>query len=52
MWFTSENTQGYTDAELDALNDEMDEIMSMIDPDDIDAQNEAEKAFKDKVAAR
>ena len=50
--FTADNTTGYTQEELDALNTELTERLDMIDPNDTDAREEAEKAFADEVARR
>ena len=50
--FTTENTTGYTQQELDALNAELVERLAGIDPDDIDARQEVEKAFADEVSHR
>jgi hypothetical protein len=53
MAFTTiDNTTGYTQAELDALNAELAERLAEIDPDDTDARAEAEKAFADEVSRR
>ena len=50
--FTTGNTDGYTQAMLDALNAELAGRLAAIDPDDIDARAEAEKSFADEVARR
>lgn len=50
--FTTDNTDGYTQAQLDALNVELTERMATIDPNDTDARADAEKAFHDEVARR
>lgn len=50
--FTQDNTAGYTDAELNALNEELTTRLAAIGPADVDARNEAEKAFADEVARR
>ena len=50
--FTADNTEGYTQADLDALNAELAERLSTINPDDIDARADAEKAFHDEIAGR
>lgn len=47
--FTLDNTSGYTQAELDALNGER---LALIDADDPEARVEAEKAFYDEVSYR
>lgn len=47
-----ENTTGYTFAELAALNAELAVRLALIDPDDVDARDEAAKAFADEVASR
>ena len=52
MAFTMDNTEGYTAAELAALNAELAERLAEIDPDDVDARYAAEKAFNDEVAGR
>jgi hypothetical protein len=52
MSFTRGNTEGYTDAELAALNAELAERLAAIDPDDIEALQDAEKAFADEVSRR
>lgn len=52
MAFTTDNTQGYTDAELAALNAELAAKLTAIDPDDTDARAEVEKAFHDEVSGR
>lgn len=50
--FTRDNTEGYTQAELDALNAELAQRLAAIDPDDTEARAEAEKAFADEVSRR
>lgn len=50
--FTTDNTTGYTQAELDALNAELAQRLSEIDPDDVEARWDAEKAFADEVSHR
>lgn len=52
MAFTTDNTTGYTQAQLDALNAELAAILAAIDSDDTDARHEAEKAFADQVSRR
>lgn len=52
MLFTIENTTGYTQAELAALNTELAVRLAEIDPDNIEARIEAEKAFADEVSRR
>lgn len=52
MTYTMDNTEGYTAAELAALNVELAARLAQIDPDDVDARAEAEKAFHDEVARR
>lgn len=47
--FTMENTEGFTQAQLDFLNAELAERLAEIDPDDTDARQRAEKAFSDEV---
>ena len=50
--FTQQTTDGYTDAELDALNAELAARLSSIDPDDTDALTAAEKEFAHEVTKR
>lgn len=50
--FTTDNTEGYTQAQLDALNAELAERLAAIDPNDTDARFNAEQAFSDEVARR
>jgi hypothetical protein len=50
--FTRDNTSGYTEAELAALNVELATVLAAIDPDDTDARERAEKAFADEVSRR
>lgn len=52
MAFTTDNTEGYTAAELAALNAELAERLATIPADDTDARDAAEKAFADEVARR
>ena len=47
--FTMQNTEGYSQAQLDFLNAELAARLAEIDPDDIDARIQAEKAFDDEV---
>jgi hypothetical protein len=51
--FTSDNTEGYTQSEIDALNAEMAQRMAAegIEPG-TDAAHDFEKAFADEVAGR
>jgi len=49
--FTQQNTEGYTDQELDALNTELEERLSGLEPG-TDEYYDAEKAFSDEVARR
>lgn len=48
--FTMQNTDGYTQRELDALNAELAERMANVEWWDTDRRNEIEKAFSDEVA--
>jgi hypothetical protein len=48
---TTQNTTGYTDAELAALNQEWEERSLGLDPDS-DEYHDAYKAFCDEVAKR
>jgi hypothetical protein len=50
--FTSDNTDGYTAAELDVLNAELAVRLAEIDQDDTYALIAAEQAFADEVAGR
>jgi hypothetical protein len=52
MTFSQDNTTGYTDAELAALNDELAARLAAVDPDDIEARQQIEKAFADAVSGR
>lgn len=52
MAFTTDNTDGYTDDQLAALNAELAAILAAFAPDDIDGRAEAEKAFADEVSRR
>ena len=52
MAFTTDNTEGYTDAELAALNAEMALKLALLPHDDTDARAAAEKAFHNEVAGR
>jgi hypothetical protein len=49
--FTQQNTDGYTDQELDALNAELVERLADLDPGSDDYQ-QAEKEFHDEVSRR
>ena len=49
--FTQENTEGYTDSELDALNEELAERLGDLEPGSDDYQ-QAEKSFSDEVSRR
>ena len=53
MTFTQENTTGYTDQELDALNAEWQQIVEAegLEPD-TDEYHAREKQFQDEVAHR
>jgi hypothetical protein len=50
--YTFENTENYTQAELDALNAEIEARLAEIDPMDYDARNAAIKRHADEVAQR
>lgn len=50
--WTTDNTEGYSQEELDALNAELARRLAVIDPNDTDAINEATKAFADEAARR
>jgi hypothetical protein len=50
--FNTDNTEGYTAAELDALNAELAVRLAEIDQDDTYALIAAEQAFADEVAGR
>jgi hypothetical protein len=50
--FTPDNTEGYTAAQLAALNTELAQRLADIDPNDLRALDAAEKAFADEVAQR
>ena len=52
MPFTLDNTEGYTQVELDALNLELARRLASIDETDTDARDEAEKEFADEVSRR
>jgi hypothetical protein len=52
MTFTTDNTAGYTAAELAALNVELAAVRARIAADDVEALAEAEDAFADQVARR
>lgn len=52
MTFTAQNTEGYTAEQIAALNAELAERLSQIDPDDAEAMYAAEKAFSDEIAQR
>jgi hypothetical protein len=49
--FTQQNTEGYTDQELDALNAELEERLADLDPSS-DEYQQTEKAFYDEVSRR
>jgi hypothetical protein len=49
--FTQKNTAGYTNSELDALNKELDERLSDLEPGS-DEYQQVEKAFYDEVSRR
>lgn len=49
--FTIENTEGYTQTELDQLNAELAERLEGVEPH-TDKWYQAEKAFSDEVARR
>jgi len=49
--FTQQNTDGYTDKELDALNAELNDRLSGLEPGS-DEYQQAEKAFYDEVSKR
>lgn len=49
--FTQENTEGYSDSELDALNEELAERLADLEPGN-DEYQQAEKAFHDEVSRR
>lgn len=51
MAFTQQNTDGYTDAQLAALNAELAERLNGLDRDS-DEYQQAEAAFADEVAKR
>ena len=50
--FTADNTEGYTAAELAALNAELAARLASIPESDAEARAEAEKAFHDEIARR
>lgn len=52
LMFRPDNTDGYYGAELVALNAELAERISDIDPNDDEAISEAAKRFADEVAQR
>lgn len=53
MTFTADNTEGYTQAELDALNAELAERLAAAGAEaGTEAAVEIEKAFADEVARR
>jgi hypothetical protein len=49
--FTQQNTDGYTNQELAALNLELEERLSGLEPG-TDEYDDAEKAFNDEVSRR
>jgi len=49
--FTQQNTECYTDQELDMLNAELEELIADLDPSS-DEYQQAEKAFHDEVSRR
>ena len=49
--FTQQNTEGYTDQELHALNAELEKKLAGLEPG-TDEYYDAEKAFNDEVARR
>jgi hypothetical protein len=51
LWFRADNTDGYSDAERDALNNELAEKLAAIEPYSDDWYQVA-KAFSDEVARR
>lgn len=52
MPFSLDNTEGYTQAELDTLNAELIERLAAVDPDDTDLRAQVEKSFADEVSRR
>lgn len=50
--FTKDNTVDATDDQIATLNDELKAILSTIDPNDYEARQAAEQAFRDEVAGR
>lgn len=50
--FTTDNTEGYSQAELDALNKELLERLANVDQNDVEALEAAQKSFHDEVARR
>lgn len=50
--YNAENTDGYTQAELDALNEEIEARLAEIDPLDYEARNAEIKRHQDEVARR
>lgn len=50
--FTPDNTSGYSDKELSALNAELYTILAEIDPDKVETVEEAKKTFYDQVSRR
>ena len=51
-FFTQENTEGYSEAELKAFNAELNQLLADIDLDDLRAVEAATKAFADEVSRR
>lgn len=50
--FTLDNTEGYTQAELNALNAELQTRLAGIDPEDVEMRQQVEKSFADEVSRR
>jgi hypothetical protein len=50
-YFTQENTEGYTDIQLDALNAELDDRLNGIEPY-TDEWYQSQKSFSDEVSRR
>jgi hypothetical protein len=50
--FTTDNTEGYTIAQIAAFNAELAAILAGIPESDIEAREAAESAFADAVAQR
>ena len=50
MAFTHDNTEGYSDEELAALNAGLRRRLAAIDPDDVEARQQAEKAYADEMS--